>query len=197
MGLDTVELIVSFEKHFGLIIPDRVAEGIGTVGEMAAWLGQQLGTVGRRDSKARETVVVQLRELFALPATLAAAAVLATPLSLLLPDPATRKQATAQLLARHGLLLPTLPRNAPAPSSWLARLFGSDRLPTRPSLSTSTLHELAGWTVALNYETLLPPPYSNQYDVEQAVIGITCDKCGVGVEEIWLSSSFTNDLGMD
>lgn len=197
MGLDTVELIVSFEKHFGLIIPDRVAESISTVGEMAAWLGQQLGTVGRRDSKARETVTVQLRELFALPAAIAADAQ-ATSLMLLLPDHATQKQATAQLLARHGLILPTLPQNAPTPPlGWLARLFGSDRLPTRPSLSSSTLHELIDWTVALNYETLLLPPYSNQYDVEQVVIGLTCDKCGMGVEEVRLSSSFTNDLGMD
>ena len=198
MGLDTVELVVSFEKHFNLIVPDRVAERISTVGEMAAWLGQQLGTAGRRESAARNAVAMQLRELFTLPATLAAAEVQTTPLSQLLPDRATLQQAAAQLLVRAGLLLPVLPQNAASlPSGWLARLFGSDQLPTRPSLGNSTLGELIDWTVALNYEKLLLPPYSNQYDVEQAVIGITCDKSGVKVAEVRLSSSFTNDLGMD
>ena len=86
MGLDTVELIVSFEKHFGLDIPDRVAERINTVGDMAAWLGQQLGTTGRRDSAARVAVATQLRELVALPVTLATKEAEATPLQLLLPD---------------------------------------------------------------------------------------------------------------
>ncbi|GAA4031989.1 hypothetical protein GCM10022409_15310 [Hymenobacter glaciei] len=198
MGLDTVELIVNFEKHFGLVIPDRVAERIGTVGEMAAWLGQQLGTTGRRDSAARAAVATQLRALFSLPATLAAAVAEATPLLPLRPDPSAWKDSAAQLQAQHGLKLPGLPLVPSTPAlGWLARLFGSDRLPPRPALSTSTLGELIDWTVALNFELLLPPPYHNQYDVEQAVIGLTCDQCGLSVEEVRLGSSFTNDLGLD
>ena len=198
MGLDTVELIVSFEKHFGLDIPDRVAERINTVGDMAAWLGQQLGTTGRRDSAARVAVATHLRELVALPVTLATKEAEATPLQLLLPDVAAWKNHAAQLLARHGLELPRLPLVPSIPAiGWLARLFGSDRLPPRPALSTSTLGELTDWTVALNFEQLLPPPHHNQYDVEQAVIGLTCDKCGISVEKIRLGSSFTNDLGLD
>ena len=39
MGLDTVELVVSIEKHFGLEIPDLVCEQLGTVGDVANWLG--------------------------------------------------------------------------------------------------------------------------------------------------------------
>jgi acyl carrier protein len=196
VGLDTVELVVAFENHFEVEIPDRAAEGMGTVGEVAAWMGQQLGTTGQRESTVRDTVAAQLR--LALPATLAATAAEATPLLRLLPDRATQKQAAAQLLARAGLLLPILPQHeTPAPTSWLARLFGSDRLLPRPSLGTSTLAELIDWTVALNYEKLLAPPYRSQYDVKQAVIGITADRSRVDVTEIRLSSSFTNDLGMD
>lgn len=198
MGLDTVELIVTFEKHFGLAIHDRVAERINTVGEMAAWLGQQLGTTGRRDSAARVAVATQLRELLAIPATLAAAAAEATPLQPLLPDLNAWKDSATQLRTRHGLELPRLPLVPSSPAiGWLARLFGSDRLPPRPALSTSTLGELIDWTVALNFELLLPPPYHNQYDVEQAGVGLTCDKCGISVQEIRLGSSFTNDLGLD
>ena len=198
MGLDTVELIFYFEKHFQLTISDAAAGRIGTVGEMAAWLGQQLNTTGQRESAVRENVATHLRELFALAATLPAPEIEGTPLLQLLPSRAALARHATLLLTRHGLQLPELPIIAPLrPSGWLARLFGSDQLPPKPALTTSTLADLIDWTVALNYEVLLGPPYQNQYDVEQAAIGLTSDKSGVDVPEIRLSSSFTNDLGMD
>jgi acyl carrier protein len=193
MGLDTVELIVSFEKHFGVEITDSAAASISTVGEMAAWLGQQLGTTQQRGSVVRETVAAQLRQLFA--PMLGAEA---TPLLQLLPNHAAQARYATQLLARHSLKLPELQSIAPPrPTDWLARLFGSNQLPPKPAVATSTLGDLIDWTIALNYEQLLRPPYRSQYEVEQSVIGLTSDKCGVEVPEIRLSSSFTNDLGMD
>jgi acyl carrier protein len=193
MGLDTVELIVNFEKHFEVEIPDSAAASIYTVGEMAAWLGQQLSTTGQRKSAVREVVAAQLRELFA--SNLISEGTL---LVQLLPNRTAHTRYAAQLLSRHSLKLPKLLVPGPPPlSNWLARLFGSDQLPPKPTLTTSTLADLIDWTVALNFEKILHPPYHSQYDVEQAVIGLTSDKCGVDVPEISLSSSFTNDLGMD
>ena len=37
-SLDTVELIMEFEKEFGISIPDEDAEKIGTVGEAVAYI---------------------------------------------------------------------------------------------------------------------------------------------------------------
>lgn len=37
-SLDTVELIMEFEKEFGIAIPDDQAENIGTVGEAIAYI---------------------------------------------------------------------------------------------------------------------------------------------------------------
>jgi len=39
-SLDTVELIMEFEKEFNISIPDEQAEGITTVGEAIAYLEQ-------------------------------------------------------------------------------------------------------------------------------------------------------------
>lgn len=83
-----------------------------------------------------------------------------------------------------------------APPSLLERLTGR-QLPKTPHWHTQTLAELIDWTIAANYEQLLLPPLTSQYEVVQAVIGLTSDKTGVPVEEIQLHSSFTNDLGMD
>lgn len=42
-SLDTVELIMEFEKEFDISIPDEQAENIQTVGQAVAYLESQLG----------------------------------------------------------------------------------------------------------------------------------------------------------
>lgn len=37
-SLDTVELIIEFEKEFGITIPDEEAEGIKTVGDAISYI---------------------------------------------------------------------------------------------------------------------------------------------------------------
>jgi len=37
-SLDTVELIMEFEKEFNIAIPDEKAEGIGTVGDAVTYI---------------------------------------------------------------------------------------------------------------------------------------------------------------
>lgn len=42
-SLDTVELIMEFEKEFGVSIPDDQAENIGTVGQAISYLEANVG----------------------------------------------------------------------------------------------------------------------------------------------------------
>jgi acyl carrier protein len=192
MGLDTVELLMSFERYFSLEVPDATAETIYTVGDIATWLSQQLGVAGLRESAVRATVAGQmLREL-------PPSSTEATPLRQLLPDAAALKTYRHTLKERAGLILPPLSplRAQPVTPSLWERLTGQ-ALPRTPHWYTRTLAELLDWVIAFNYDTLLVRPLASQYEVEQAVIGLTSDKSGVPVEEIRLQSSFTNDLGMD
>ncbi len=41
-SLDTVELIMEFEKEFGISIPDDAAEKIGTVGDAVSYIESNL-----------------------------------------------------------------------------------------------------------------------------------------------------------
>lgn len=41
-SLDTVELIMEFEKEFNISIPDEQAEGITTVGEAVSYIGENV-----------------------------------------------------------------------------------------------------------------------------------------------------------
>lgn len=56
MGLDTVELLYSFEQCFSLDIPDSVCEAVHRVGEISAYVSQRLGVASLRHSAAREAV---------------------------------------------------------------------------------------------------------------------------------------------
>jgi acyl carrier protein len=192
MGLDTVELAMSFERYFGLEIPDSVSETLYTVGDVSSWFSQQLGVAGQRQSVVRVAVAEQL--LRELPPNSDEA----TPLCQLLPEAATLKTLRYALRERRGLLLPLLaapPATPASPSLW-ERLTGQ-QLTTTPHWTTQTLASLIDWVVAYNYQKLLGPPFTSQYEVEQAVIGLTSEKSGVEVEEIRLQDSFTNELGMD
>jgi len=192
MGLDTVELTHSLERYFGCEIPDAISEKLYTVGDAATWFSQQLGVAGQRQSAVLATVAAQLlNEL--LPG--ATEAVL---LSQVLPDAQTLKTYRYALRNHYELVLPPLaaPPAFPAPPSLWEVLTGR-QLPKTPHWHTQTLAELIDWTIATNYEQLLMMPLASQYEIEQAVIGITSDKSGVPVEEISLFSSFVNDLGMD
>ncbi len=168
MGLDTVELIYSLERYFGVEIPDAVSEKLYTVGDVATWFSQQLGVAGQRYSAVRADVAAQL--LAELPAATAEA----MPLREALPDAQALKSYRYALRNRYGLVLPPLaapPTFSASPALW--EVLTGRQLPKTPYWHTQTLTELIDWTIAANYEKLLVPPLGSYYEVEQAVIGIT------------------------
>ena len=192
MGLDTVELVVSIEKHFGLEIPDLVCEQLGTVGDVAKWLGQQMQTENQRHSIVRENVVLQLQQLF-FPLLIGEEMHLVK----LIKDQESQLKYRKLFEEMCGLKMPKLALPKAQSSGWLSRLFDAKLFVFGTDPRNHTLADLTDWTVALNYKKLLVPPFQSQYDVEQAVIGITSDSSGVEIAHVMLHSSFTNDLGME
>lgn len=61
MGLDSVELVMSTEEHFGIEIPDDVAETLVTVGSLHGFVVSELERIGR--PRAAATVFAELRNL--------------------------------------------------------------------------------------------------------------------------------------
>lgn len=192
MGLDTVDLIFSFERYFEHEMPDPVAETLSTVRDVAQWYSQQLGLV-EQPSVIRHMVQDQVLAALAVP-TAVGEAVDALLLIQMLPDDNTVLTFQQRLLADSGLNMSLLSPPVPRPVTLLSRLFGRD-----PNMlwEGQTIGKLVDWLVSTNYKTLLVPPLSNRYEVERAVIGITSESSGVSVEEVKLESRFTYDLGMD
>ena len=61
MGLDSVELVMNTEEHFGIEIPDHVAETLFTVGDLHGFIVGELNRTGRRQDP--DVVFVELRQL--------------------------------------------------------------------------------------------------------------------------------------
>ncbi len=193
MGLDSVELLVRFEKYFEVEVPDVVAETLATPADTAAWISQQLAVSATAHSPGQEAVERQLQLLFAGHAPSAE-----TKLADLLPTGESWAQCAERLADQTGWQLPEIGwLQPPRARGWLNQLFSWATTVTPPDPNLYCFADLIDWTLARNYELLLAKPWQNQYEVLQAIIGITSDSSGVEVSEIKPGSHFVYDLGID
>jgi len=193
MGLDSVELLVRFERYFEIEVPDAVAEKIFTPGDAAAWVCQCLRIATDGLSPCRKTVEQQLQTLFVNYTSVAD-----TRLSELLPTGEAWAQYAQQLADQTGWQLPEIGwLRLPRARGWLNQLFNWVTTSTPPDPNLYRFTDLIDWTLARNYELLLTKPWQSRYEVLQAIIGITSDSSGVEVSDIKPNSRFVYDLGID
>jgi acyl carrier protein len=193
MGLDSVELLVRFEKYFEVDIPDVVVETLFTPADTATWISQYLGVATDGFSPGQKAAEQQLQTLFAACAPLAD-----TKLASLLPTGEAWVQYAQQLASQTDWQLPEIDwLRPPRARGWLNQLFNWVTTVTPPSPNHYYFADLIDWTLARNYELLLPKPWQNRHEILQAVIGITSDSSGVEVSEIKPDSRFVYDLGID
>ncbi|WP_207891016.1 acyl carrier protein [Hymenobacter edaphi] len=201
MGLDTVELIDELEAYFGLDVPDREAEQMSTVQQLADGVCRLRGGCdAATPSPVRQHCLATLSRELQAALRLAHPPTGATPLAALLPATAAHwRPLLAPLATRLGWDLPafTDPWRPVPPTSWLGRLFG--REPQRwVDWRQGTVDDLVDWTAALNYRRFYHgPALTRSYDVLRAVCSIVGEKSGVDIWEIRPSDSITYDLGMD
>jgi acyl carrier protein len=193
MGLDSVELLVRFEKYFEVDVPDAVAETLATPADVADWISQCLALPAERNSLSREGVERHLEALFAGFAPTAD-----TRLADLLPTGEVWLQYAQRLADQVGWQLPEIGwLQPPRARGWLNQLFNWTTSVAPPDPNPYCFADLIDWTLARNYDLLVAKPWHNQYEVLQAIIGMTSDSSGVKVSEIKPSSHFVYDLGID
>jgi acyl carrier protein len=194
MGLDSVELVVEFEKYFRIAIPDREAEQIGTVEQAAACVAR-LRNIPLLQGRSAVYTTILKQLMVALRASYPA--VKEDTLVFSLGSPYNHLRLRQELTAALQWQVPPLPPllRPPTQQNWIQRWLKFPPL-WIVDLSGSTVADLTDWIISYNYQKLTAAP-ATLYEVQRAVIGISSDKLGVEVPEIRLADSFTTDLGVD
>jgi acyl carrier protein len=198
MGLDSVELLVKWEKSFAIDIPNAEAEQIVTVQDAVETILRHIQLHPVPGCKSQR-LFYQFRQYFMNALGIERDEFKPnTTIEQLLKE-MDRKQFRKRMELELGWKLPALidseskPKTLPIFFSRWGMSFSNDAPP-----APQTVRTLIGQVLALNYERLVALPNVATYEeVEKVVMGITVDKTGVEVHEIHPHSRFTNDLGID
>lgn len=190
MSLDSIELVIRFEKRFNVRLSDKEAEKIQTVEQAAAAFAKHLPPL-RASTPTRALVRDRILQALGKSGELTDSVRL---VDLFQRD--TLVHDWKRLTEGTKFKMPRLPyadrlkNGRPGILEWV---FGS----TRATLANRTFGELVDWVVALNHEELIDVTRCSEYDVLMIAMGITEDQTGVSITEIRPTSSFINDLGID
>lgn len=193
MGLDSVELVISIEKHFAITISDSEAEKAMTVQDVADLVTRHRPVIpdGRDIRKeVRERLMAVL-----------AAEVVSTSDDLTFGEVFRGLSPSDVWIAwsKAGLKMPDLPaRDQPDRKRNSLLGFLAPKWARGRSVLDLRFGQVVDAIVAHNHHQLIDPlrPRS-PYEILMAVIGVSSDSLGVPELEIRPTNSYTNDLGVD
>lgn len=192
MGLDSVELLVSFENYFGITIPDQEAEKINKISEVRDSVCRHLGITSSHTA-LRDNVFAVLQK-----------ALIRTGISHnsihlrdYLKDVFNYDPEIWQQLEREtGLNIPPFPM--PREDTFIDRLISRMAWKPQVDYDALTFSDFCDVICAANYQTLLNArTLGSSYEVYIALMAITEDKIGVDFYEIKPDKRFTDDFGID
>jgi|JI10StandDraft_1071094.scaffolds.fasta_scaffold176460_2 hypothetical protein len=193
MGLDTVELIMKFEKFFKVSIPDKKAEKISTIEDATNYflgvLNIRAVDTALKDSIANK-VLVEMAKLGSRHSTINYSEHLRIVLANCGED-FIPKLSELISLEIHS------PYNSNIYAKWKSKLFGASESVSNQFKDISFGDFIDG-ICGVNFRKLLSlESITSKYDVYICIIGMTHEQSGAEIYEISWQKSFTSDLGMD
>lgn len=188
MGLDSVELVMEWEKYFNIEIPDNEASKMTTVKDAVDYVSMQVEYINSaRDVK--EIVSAQLKTSF---------------LTVNANYSITSDDKIFDLIPYRDIekwKIVSQETTFDMPDPLLRGSFGRfiDRIfPQKDNIGDTTFSRFIDLVAAVNYEKVIDRnSIKNKYETMIAIIGITIEKIGVSPFEIFENSCFTKDLGVD
>lgn len=196
MGLDSVYLLMQFEKVFKKEVPDEVASTIYTVDDMANWFYQNK-EIYEPDLQIESKIFELVKK---------------TLVTVGLTNQISYEQKLNEIIPKHNLeqtwreierilalKIPKLSKQELANREVKEiKFFGLTLfIPQSPFLENS-IERFILCIAALNYKKFVDfDRITSLYEIKIAIIGITSEKNGIAVEEIFGNSCFVNDLGID
>ncbi len=193
MGLDSVELLVEWEKYFNIQISDLEAEKISTVQNAVDCISSHLN-ISENNLTLRDSVFAILKNQIKDKAVTNKSIEL-TDLVFKILDP-NKKELWKELSQNINLSIPefsfasnnTLSRKIISKIIWIP---GYD-------YKEITFERLIDAICAENLKKLINPTYiTSKYEIYIAITAITVDKNGIDYYEVSPSKTFTHDFGID
>lgn len=192
MGLDSVELIISFENYFNIQISDIEAENIRTVQDSVNCIAKQL-QISEHKTALKEEFFQELKAIL-IELQLATLALLPSYKISNFLNP-NDKNAWKQVSEKLELQIP-LPYSKN--ESVLKGFFNTFSWEPRYEWSTLTVEQFITAVIAYNYEKLIDKKnIKNHYEILIAVIAITTNNLGLDVYEVQPEKAFADDFGID
>jgi len=191
MGLDSVELLVSFENYFNIRISDLEAEKIGSVGEMVNCVSKHLN-ITNQDESLKQDFFEKLKSTL-IQNELADKSLSYTDriFSILDPD---NKETWAKISKQLDLRIPQPFREA---DTFLKKVFFSGWRP-KYNWKDVSVDQFITAICADNYEKFIDPKsFKTKYEILVAITAITSDKLGLDVYEVQPEKQFAEDFGID
>lgn len=185
MGLDSVELVMEWEDFFGIKIPDLEASKMATVADAENYISTQVNYINQ-GTNIKDIVLKNLTAGFSeLNLKISSD-------NLVFDVVGSNEEVLWRKLSSLVKYELPLPFSSSTAGKWYDKLF-----PTKVNFGEVTLERYVDLICAINYQALVRPEVKNQYEVMIAVMGITIEKIGVSPFEVFLTSRFTNDLGIN
>lgn len=197
MGLDSVELVMSIEDKFGIIIEKNEAESIFTVQDFVDVVYSKI-LVNPTKQCLSQIIFYRIRNAFY---NLELCNFEITPKTLIsdLLDLEELKTNWSLLESNIKLKLPELVALDFNPNlDSHVKIFGIKTIKRNTPVTLGTIRQLVDWTISINFDELIDiRKITNKYEVERVVSGIISENIGIPISEIKLEHTITYDLGID
>ena len=188
MGLDSIELVWEWEKYFKIKISDREASKMSTVQEAVEYISTQVEYSTHPIDTKRKLLDEFKNSIVELGINLSMA-----------PSEIIFQQISAKdyNIWKRISVVTKLEMPDPLTTGAFGKFF--DRiLPQKDFIEPTTIDRFIDLIAAVNYEKIIDGNnFQSKYEVMVAVMGITIEKMGLSPFEVFLSSSFTKDLGIN
>jgi acyl carrier protein len=187
MGLDSVELVMDFETFFNFKMPDVVSEKLRTVQDAVSYISSQITFVN-----AGVDIKSDVAKQLARGLDIAISDInLSDKIDNLIP--CNNEEGWIDLASKLSYSIP-FPFPHGKFNKYLDKLFPSNRI----DYQNTTVDRFLDLICAVNYKKLIVPgKIQNEYEVLIGVMGLTIDKLGVDPYDVFATSNFVNDLGLD
>jgi hypothetical protein len=194
MGLDSVELLMEWERYFNIEIPDLVAEKINTVQNAVDAISTVLN-ISIDNADLKDNIFDRLQNAISKSGLTNSSINQSDLVSKLFPD--SNKQTWTVIQNYLGLEIP-VPLDSTNDNSFKSKVLTMISWTPKFKYAELTFSELTDIICGNNCNSLIDAKLiKTKYEIYIVLMAITVDKIGIDIYEFKPDKTFTGDFGID